>query len=97
MTTQYHSRDTMTTQGYQLLETLTEKNLANACAQFQYRGFVISFSTHNYGCGGCANEVLLMDGVCSMGKGDQRFYTVQDAIEAVDRYCDEQAKFDQLF
>lgn len=96
MTTQYHARNTMLTQDYQVLETITAKNLANVCAQFKYRGFIISFSTHNYGCGGCANHVLLMNDVCSMDKGDQPFNTVQDAIEAVDQYCDEQVKLDSF-
>lgn len=96
MENKYHARDTMSNQGYQIVETPICKSLSNVCAQFKYKGFVISFSTHNYSSGGCSNEVLLMDDVCSMYKGDQPFDTVQDAIEAVDRYCDEQVKLDSF-
>lgn len=92
----HHSRDTMTTQEYQIIETPVGQKLANACAQFKYKGFTISFSTHNYGCGGCANEVLLMPSVSHMVIGDQPFHTVQEAIEWVEDYHKEQVKLDSF-
>lgn len=54
-------RDTMKLQYYQILKTPTGENINDACAQFMYKGYQISFSTHNYGRGGCANEVVVFD------------------------------------
>lgn len=86
----YHSRDTMKFQGYKIMETPTGRQLSDVCSQFEYRGFIISFSTRGYADGSCSNEVLAMRACID----DQIFYSVEDAIVYVDGYHKNQVLLD---
>lgn len=74
--------DTMKLQSYQTLKTPAGENLADACAQFMYKGYQISFSTNNYGRGGCANEVVVFspnDAALYMG------HSVEECVCYIDK------------
>lgn len=57
-----HKRDSLATQGYQILAIKTAEQIADACAQFMYKGYQISMSTAGYASGACSNEVAVFDG-----------------------------------
>ncbi|UYD59199.1 hypothetical protein HPMBJEAJ_00084 [Aeromonas phage avDM6] len=86
----YHNRDTMGFQGYKIMETPTGRQLSDVCSQFEYRGFVISFSTSGYADGSCCHEVIAM----RAGHDDQTFYTVEGAIAYIDVYHNKQVELD---
>lgn len=78
-----HNRPTMKDQDYQILSCPVGHPLADVCAQFKYRGFIISFSTNGYADYGCCNEVQYW---AEHSSGVELAYSVEAAIQAIDAY-----------
>ncbi len=76
-----YKRDTWGMQGYQVLATPTGEKVANVCAQFEYKGYQISFSTNGYDDGACLNEIIIFDKNDDVVDAAQ---SVQAAIQTVD-------------
>lgn len=86
-------RPTMDHQGYQIMSCPLGQRLADVCAQFQYKGFTVSFSTSGYADGGCCNEVQYWR---ETSGGTNLAYSVEEAINKIDEYHKKQIDLDSI-
>lgn len=65
----------------------------DACAQFIYKRFIISFSTMGLSKGACQTEVCIFNGAYYLNQLKPSFHTVEQAINWIDENVKSESKF----